>query len=181
MSGPTWLPPVRRRDRIAVAATVLAGAIFTGFALAPHLPVVLWNATASAPLGFYSLTSGALPQVGEWVALKPPPRLADWLAGAGYLPPHVPLLKKVAAAGGQQICRRGDRILIDGVAVARVRLRDRRGRVLPSWAGCRRLEADEILLLNAPPDSLDGRYFGPSRSQDVLGRAEPLWTWGAPQ
>jgi conjugative transfer signal peptidase TraF len=160
---------------------MLGGAALAGFALAPRVPVIVWNATASAPLGFYSLSPDAVPAVGDWVALRPPPALAGWLAKGGYLPRHVPLLKKVAAAGGQRVCRRGDRILIEGEVVARARLRDSRGRVLPSWQGCRRLADGEVLLLNAPPDSLDGRYFGPSRSVDVLGRAEPLWTWGAAQ
>ena len=32
-----------------------------------------------------------------------------------------------------------------------------------------------LLLLNDPPDSFDGRYFGPTARRDVIGRATPIW------
>ena len=57
--------------------------------------------------------------------------------------------------------------------------RDRRGRSLPVWKGCRTLRAGEVFLLNANvPDSFDGRYFGPVSATAITGRAEPLWTIG---
>jgi conjugative transfer signal peptidase TraF len=151
-----------------------------GAALAPHVPVLLWNATASAPLGFYRLTPVAEARVGDLVALRPPQRLAAWLATSGYLPMGVPLLKRVAAVAGQEVCRKAERITVDGALVARASARDGRGRRLPVWSGCRLLGAGELFLLNPPRTSLDGRYFGPSPAADLLGRAEPLWTWGAP-
>ena len=40
--------------------------------------------------------------------------------------------------------------------------RDRRGRPLPVWQGCRVVGADEVFVMNwQSADSLDGRYFGP--------------------
>jgi type IV secretory pathway protease TraF len=55
--------------------------------------------------------------------------------------------------------------------------RDRRGRELPVWQGCRTLGAGEIFLMNWDvQDSLDGRYFGPILKSSVIGRALPLWT-----
>jgi len=170
MTPPSWTP---------LAAT-LAGAAMIGAALAPHLPVILWNASASAPLGFYRLTPTGQVSVGELVALRPPARLARWLARGGYLPSGVPLLKQVAAVRGQQVCREGERIEVAGALAARAEPRDRRGRPLPVWDGCHVLAEDEVFLLNAAPGSLDGRYFGPNRAADLLGRAEPLWTWGPP-
>jgi conjugative transfer signal peptidase TraF len=167
---------LRTRRAWLAAAAPLAAAVGAGLALAPRPPIVLWNATASAPLGLYRLSSVRAPRVGDWVALRPPRPLAAWLAAYGYLPLHVPLLKRVAAVGGQRVCRLGDQLTVDGRAAARTRARDRRGRSLPAWGGCRELGADEIFLLNAPPDSLDGRYFGPSRTGDLLARATPLWT-----
>jgi type IV secretory pathway protease TraF len=158
---------------------VLAGAALAGAALAPHLPVLLWNATASAPLGFYRLSSTGLPRAGDWVAYRPPEPLARWLVAGGYLPPNVPLLKQVAAGEGQTVCREGAFVRVDGRLEAVARPRDRRGAPLPQWGGCRRLAEGEVLLLNRPADSLDGRYFGVSRTADLIGRAEPLWTWGA--
>ena len=46
---------------------------------------------------------------------------------------------------------------------------------MPWWSGCRTLEASERFLLMDSALSFDGRYFGVTRSGDVLGRAELLW------
>lgn len=147
--------------------------------LGPRSPRLLWNTTASAPLGLYGLSWCAAPRVGEWVVARPEPRVAAWLARAGYLPRHVPLLKRVAAAPRQQVCRSGAGVTVDARLVAFARARGRNGLLLPSWEGCRRLRAGELFLLNTPADSLDGRYLGVTRNADLIGRATPLWTWRA--
>src|SRR3546814_5334919 len=84
------------------------------------------------------------------------------MAERGYLGRDVPLLKHVAAKAGQRVCRIGANVGVDGRAVTVALIRDRNGRSLPAWQGCRTLAAGELLLLNPDhPDSLDGRYFGP--------------------
>ena len=145
---------------------------------ADRTPRLLFNTTASAPIGFYQVEPGAF-AVGDLVVASPPPSLAKWLAARGYLPVNVPLLKTVVAAGGQHVCGRRQRLYVDGVLVAQVRRRDRLGRDLPTFEDCRWLGRDEVLLVNvAAPDSLDGRYFGPLPAQRVIGRARPLWIPG---
>ena len=135
---------------VAAMATGLAALIH------PH-PRLIWNASASAPLGLYALHRTADPPVG------------------------VPLIKHVAATAGQRVCRIGDSVSIDAHTVASARLRDSRGRPLPVWAGCRTLRVGELFLLNAAvPDSLDGRYFGALPTSTVLGRATPLLTRSRP-
>jgi len=166
----------RKLPLIAVAAT---GCLLIGMGGGDRLaPRLLFNTTASAPLGFYLLRPGA-PVVGEWVAIKPPPDLARWLAIRRYLPLNVPLLKQVAALPGQGVCGRGGVLSIDGEPVARARTSDRRGRALTPFQECRRLVAGEVMLVNAQPDSLDSRYFGPLPLVGLVGRARPLWTWEA--
>ena len=94
-----------------------------------------------------------------------------------YLPRGVPLLKHVAALGGQRVCRVGAAVSIDGVTVGEALGHDRRGRPLPVWQGCTVLAADQVFLFNADrPDSLDGRYFGPLSRTTIVGRAQPIWT-----
>ena len=66
---------------------------------------------------------------------------------------------------------------VDGTHVATRRSRDRQGRPLPWWRGCRQLLTGELLVLGTAPDSFDGRYFGPVPQSAVIGRAVPLWTW----
>ena len=66
-------------------------------------------------------------------------------------------------------------LVIDGRTVAKRRGSDFSGRPLPWWSGCRELRRDEYFLLMDSPASFDGRYFGVTRGDDVLGRAELLW------
>ena len=55
--------------------------------------------------------------------------------------------------------------------------RDRRGRPLPVWQGCRLVANGELFLMNwQVRDSLDGRYLGPLPATAVIGRATPLYT-----
>jgi conjugative transfer signal peptidase TraF len=141
-------------------------------------PRLVWNASASAPLGLYWVAGKSDLERGDLVLSEVPEpwrRLAD---EHGYLPLGVPLMKHVAALPGDHICTIGRAILIGGSIAARRLKRDSRGRIMPAWDGCRLLTSDEILLLNADvPDSFDGRYFGPTRLDQVIGRLVPVWTW----
>lgn len=157
----------------------LAGCAALLLASADRPPRLILNTTASAPLGFYAVSPGRL-AVGDLVAVFPPRDLARWLADRGYLPVNVPLLKPLVAGRGATVCGGADGLTVDGRWLAKARPRDRWGRRLPRFEGCRVLGADEVLLLNADaPNSLDGRYFGPVPRQGVIGRARPLWTWKA--
>lgn len=164
----------------AISASLLA-ASFTAVAVLDPLPRVIWNASASAPLGLYRIEPERDPPLGTLVAVAPPAPLGRWMAARGYLGDGVPLLKHVAAKAGQRVCRIGRVVSVDGRPVVVALGRDRIGRPLPVWQGCRSLAAGEMLLLNpAHPDSLDGRYFGPLPASTVLGRAIPILTRDAP-
>lgn len=166
------------RGRIVSVATVAAiGCLLVLRPGERPAPRLLFNTTASAPLGFYLLTPGRFAK-GQLAAVTPPRDLADWMARRGYLPANVPLLKEVAAVSGQRVCGRDDVLSIDGAPIARILPRDRQGRALPAYQGCRRLDSDEVFLLNRhAANSLDGRYFGPVSARQVIGGARPLWTW----
>lgn len=161
--------------RVTAIAAAAFGISFAIIAIADPLPRVIWNASASAPIGLYRIHPDHDPPAGVLVAVTPPRRLARWMAERGYLPEGVPLLKHVAAKAGQRFCRIGDVLSVDARPVAIALAHDRRGRSLPVWQGCRTLRPGELLLLNpAHPDSLDGRYFGPLPASAVIGRATPL-------
>ena len=145
-------------------------------ALINPAPRLLWNASASAPIGLYAIHPTHDPRIGEQVAILPPEPLARWMATRHYVPLGIPLLKHVAAKAGQQICRHGVHVLIDGKVVATAKLHDSRGRPMPGWRGCKRLRTGELFLLNpSAPDSLDSRYFGPLPAARLLGAAQPLF------
>jgi conjugative transfer signal peptidase TraF len=144
--------------------------------LAPR-PLLVWNASASLPRGFYRITAANAARPGDLVLARTPPEWAPMFAERGYLPRGVPLLKRVAATAGATVCRKGVAILIDGTEHATALRADRAGRPLPAWSGCRRLDTDEVfLLIPEHPASLDGRYFGPTPANLVIGRAAPVWT-----
>jgi conjugative transfer signal peptidase TraF len=151
-----------------------------GVAVTAIVPVpvkLLWNASASTPLGLYDLAAPSGLKAGDLVAVRPPKPLADFMVGRGYIGRGVPLLKPVAALPGQQVCRVGRTVTVDGVPFGEAQERDRRGRMLPVWLGCHCIAPDQIFLMNpSVHDSLDGRYFGPLPRASVIGRATPLYT-----
>ena len=142
------------------------------------LPVkLLWNASASVPIGFYDLERPSPLQVGDLVAVMPDMPLADFMVGRGYVGRGVPLLKRVVGLPGQRVCRTGSAVTVDGVEMGDALDSDRIGRALPVWQGCRIIGDGELFLMNWDiRDSLDGRYFGPVPASSIIGRALPLWT-----
>ena len=138
---------------------------------------LIWNATASTPIGFYTVEPTDRIEVPELVAVMPPEPLAVFMVERGYIGRGVPLLKRVVGLSGQRVCRIGGTITVDGVEMGEALERDRLGRDLPVWQGCRIIGDSEIFLMNwEVRDSLDGRYFGPIPASSVIGRALPLWT-----
>ena len=136
------------------------GAVVAAFIPTPTW--LVWNATASAPVGFYTIAPADRLEVPELVAVMPPASIADFMVERGYVGRGVPILK---------------RVMVDGVAVGSALSRDKMGRDLPVWQGCRTVAGGELFLMNwEVPDSLDGRYFGPLAASTVIGRAIPLYT-----
>lgn len=154
---------------VAMIATIIAA-----FINPP--PRLIWNASPSVPIGLYAVRSKHPPRVSEVVAVMPPRPLARFMADRHYLPLGVPLLKPVAAVGGQRICRRADAVSADGHELGLARDRDAHGRRLPVWQGCRGLAAGDVFLMNPRvADSFDGRYFGPLPDTTIIGAVAPVW------
>ncbi len=124
----------------------LCGLFGAAAILAPQ-PRLIWNASASVPVGLYAIDVGAEPARGDLVAIAPPAPLSAWLSKRGYLPRGAPLLKRVAATSGALVCRSGVFVTIDGAPAARARSADRMGRTLPLWLGCRQLGRGELFVL----------------------------------
>lgn len=142
-------------------------------------PFLVYNASFSAPLGFYRLIDNGPPQQGDAVLAPPPADFQSMIDQRGYLSPGTPLIKRIAAVARDHVCRHRDAILINGrTVIEHVYDRDRLGRTLPSWHGCRRLRSDEVFaLMSDVPNSLDSRYFGPIETETIIGTLVPLWTF----
>ena len=141
-----------------------------------HPPWLVWNASASVPIGLYAVDTIVDVHAGDLVVVRPPEPLARFLADRGYLPRGVPLLKHVAAVAGQTVCRIGRSVTVDVIEMGEFRERDSRNRALPVWQGCRVIATGDVFLMNPrSADSLDGRYFGPLPAASIVGLAIPLW------
>ncbi len=138
---------------------------------------LIWNTTASAPIGLYAVQPPDGIEIADLAVVSPPEPVASFLESGGYIPRGVPLLKRLLALPGHKVCRENLLITVNGTAMGKARERDSRGRDLPVWQGCRIIAADEVFLMNwQSADSLDGRYFGPLPTNSIVGRATPLWT-----
>jgi len=169
-------------DAKALVLGAMAVSLIAASSMHHDAPLLLWNASASVPVGLYRTKRPHALGLGEIVVVRPPARLAAFLDRRDYLPLGVPLLKRVAALPGQRVCRVGAVVSIDGRPIARTLKHDRRGRPLPVWSGCFVLDEQSVFLLNRDrPDSLDGRYFGALPGGAVVSRAIPIWTMEAPR
>lgn len=168
----------RREQRSRSAAAAVAA--FTVTALVASMfwqprPLLVWNASASAPVGLYAVTSSDHVRAGEMVIAWTPEPARALAAERRYLPSNVPLVKRVGAVAGDRVCAIGEAIWVNGRHVGARREVDGVGRAMPAWTGCRELMAGEYFLLMESPDSFDGRYFGVTRREDLVGRAVLLW------
>jgi type IV secretory pathway protease TraF len=154
------------------ATTVASGLALAGIAVLATDAIgltdvhpVLMNRSDSLPRGLYLRTLEPI-ALGSIVAMPTPPVILPYLeavspAWAKWLERH-PLIKRVAAIQGDEICRDGRGAVTVGVAflgVAATTLPD--GGALPTWAGCQRLGENEIAVVGDTPDSLDSRIYGP--------------------
>lgn len=176
----TTLPLSRLRTRIVLATLSACGISALAWASFAQPAVrVVYNPSDSVPVGWYHITPAASPphslHVGCIVLVQLPADTSALAAQRGYLPAHIPLLKRVGAVAPQHVCTMDGKLRIDGVPVATLLPADRQGRPLPSWQQCRRLADGELFLLSTThPTSFDSRYFGPIQASAVLGTAQPI-------
>ena len=177
MTAATIKPRSRMRAHLVLAmlsACGLTALAWASFAM-PSAHVV-YNPSNSVPVGWYHIEPAGSLHVGSIVLAQLPVQAAALAAQRGYLPPHIPLLKRVGAVAPQHVCIVNGVVRIDGVPVATVLRADRMGRPLLSWQPCRALAEGELFLLSVTnPASFDSRYFGPIAASAVIGTAQPIY------
>ncbi len=163
--------------RWPIITTMLAGTAAVAFGSVATAPIrLVWNSSVSVPVGLYTIAMAEPLALSDLVAVRAPAPIERFMVARGSIAAGVPLLKRIGALPGQTVCRVGSAISIDGTQIGEAHAHDRHGRDLPKWQGCRELAHGEIFLMNAAPDSFDGRYFGPFPARSVIGHATPLWT-----
>ncbi len=133
---------------------------------------VVYNGSASSRIGFYWIDNVPV-GFGDFVFLQVPDSVRKLIETRHYLQPNVPLIKRIVAVEGDEVCRNGRNISVNGGGMGLAKSEDIFGRSLPVWTGCKVLTKDQILVLQFHPDSFDGRYFGPVNRDLIIGRA----TW----
>ena len=149
------------RFRYVMVTTVATlGIAFAGFV--PTAPRLVWNASASVPIGFYTVAPDDRIAVPDLVAVIPPEPFASFMVERGYVARDVPLLKHVLGLPGQRLCRDGRAIIVDGV---------------PLGAAIIVLLAAHALfrsLCSLAGKDVQGRTISKGRRGDITGRATAL-------
>ncbi len=133
---------------------------------------LVWNFTPSIPIGLYAIEEREWVR-GDRVALKPTGQLQETLRRADVLKEGRFLMKRVAASVGDDVCRSGIQVSVNGFAAAVVRPDAN----LPDWSGCVHLKAGDVFLLGDTDNSFDGRYFGVTSAHDIVGPLQSLLTF----
>ncbi|HEX8903101.1 S26 family signal peptidase [Vitreimonas sp.] len=149
---------------------VLAAAIAIGLAVTPAPDLVLYNATASMPVGFYWRSTDA-PARHAIVTVRAQRVASAYARQRGFADAHDRFIKRVAGVDGDIVCAHGANVTINGAQLPSRRRLDREGRLMPRWQGCRRLDG-EVFVLGDSADSFDSRYFGPV----AVGDIDAVWT-----
>jgi conjugative transfer signal peptidase TraF len=168
----------RLRCALTLATATFAVIAIGAPTIARPMPRLIYNGSPSAPLGFYRVLSAEPVRRGDLVLARLPGPAALLAAERGYVPPAVPVLKRIAALASDVVCAELGVVVISNRVVAHALPTDAAGRALPAWHECRRLGPDEVFLLTeGMASSFDGRYFGPIRTTAIVGRLEPWWIW----
>lgn len=154
-----------------LSATIAA--LLLAMSVIERPPRLLWNASASVPKGLYVVHARS-PRIGDMVAIRLPHSAARLAVRRSYLPDRALLLKPVAAAAGDRVCRWRTVVMINGHRRAAAGFRDSAKRSMPVWHGCRSLLHSQLFLLSHSINSFDSRYFGPINRDSVIGVARPL-------
>lgn len=170
------MKPIRPWWRRLVPLVVVMAVFGAGkLALSGHFLV---NFTPSIPRGFYWISLGVRPQPGDLVAFPIPERVRELVYERRYVPRSIRLLAKpVVAVGGDHVCIRDHRLVVNGQVAGNALSVDREGKSMPRYSGCGVLQPDELFVATDHDTSFDSRYFGPIDRSVVRGTLSALLTF----
>jgi len=143
------------------------------------------NITSSLERGFYIVSRSASATLVEFC---PQGQAATVSLQRGYRTPGgtcpdggSPLLKPIAAVGGDRVEVATNGIRVNGKLIANstAHFKDHRGRILDPWPNGEYIVPSGSLWVISDFNSwsFDSRYFGPIPSSIVQHKLRPLWTF----
>jgi conjugative transfer signal peptidase TraF len=179
-----------RLSRRALSSRLLmVGVAFSSFSYVVTVIGIRLNFTPSMPLGIYRFMELSPHEIrrGMLVAVCAPldasklGRRRGYLSGGACVGNSEPLLKTVAAVGGDVVAVSPIGVSVNGCLLADSKpLRfDRAGRPMASWpVGRHRVSRGSIWLSAANERSWDSRYWGPAPAGNVSAVVAPLLAVG---
>lgn len=157
-----------------VAAVITLAVIgTTAQIIRPPKPILFYNPSPSATIGWYRLRTDHHLLRDTQVAAYAPQWARVLADERGYLPYDYPLIKSVWAAEGDEVCYYKDRVSVPNRPDIDRLAQDVLGRDMPVRSGCVVLKSEEYLLISPDVQSgFDSRYFGPVGLENILGPVE---------
>ena len=151
-----------------VAASLCAGTLVQ--IARPPKPFIFYNESESAAPGWYAINRAAAVEKDALVAAFLPQEARAFADERGYLPSHIPVIKTIWAAPGDEICADNGAVSATERPTIFALSEDRLGRTLPAIDGCLTLQKGEYFLVSTRvAHSFDSRYFGAVREENILG------------
>lgn len=161
-----------RRSRALLTSLCMAGVAFITAGALNTRDLVLFNASPSAPTGFYLRTNEPV-RDGAFVTVRASDVAPGLAALRGFADERDRFIKRALLRPGVQVCARGSWAISD-TRVLRRRVVDADGHALPTWDGCRTLGDNEVFLVGDTDDSFDSRYFGVVPLSAIEGVWRPI-------
>lgn len=160
------------RRRISTLLLAVCGIGLIGVSGLKHDPVLLYNRTESAPIGWYFVEQEEDYSNGDRVAAWLSETAQEIALDRGYLPENAPVIKTIFAGPGDMYCVKRDQIIINNSTRFRTLRLDSKRRAMPEApGGCRRLNSAEYLLMSdRTSGSFDSRYVGPFDRSQIIGK-----------
>ncbi len=162
---------MNRRQLNTLSGMAFGGGLLLAGTLLKPDPALIYNPTESAEPGWYRVLPAKRPARGDLVAARLPEPARKLADARGFLPAGLPVIKTIAAAGGDTACWSDEAVSLPGEQRLELLTHDRAGRPLPRPPnGCVTLGPEEVFLASDRiPGSFDSRYFGAVEARLVIG------------
>ena len=140
--------------------------------------ILVYNHTASLPIGWYLILPYREYQVNDIVVFRPTEEIEELAVQRGWKQPGEPMLKQIGALENMtwQIADNGQ-FYIGSAYWGQVAEQDSNGRPLPKLCGTYTVPHGNFLPVVKNPGSFDGRYYGTMPLNNILYSVVPLITW----